>query len=193
MYKDTLETERLTLQVLDPSHADQVLAFLERNKDHLAIWEPVRDAEYFTLQRQAEILAEEYNKIQNGNTYKTWIFKKEDTEFQQIIGSIALAEIVRGCFQSCFMGYKMDEEFTNKGYMREAIARMVEYAFDELNLHRIEANIIPRNAASLTVAEKNGFVCEGLSRKYLYINGKWEDHVHMVRLNENWRADNANA
>lgn len=191
MYKDTLETERLTLRVLDPSHADKVLKFLEKNKEHLAIWEPVRDAEYFTVQRQAEILSQEYEKIQSADTYKTWIFRKEDTQCDQIIGSIALTEIVRGCFYSCFLGYRMDQSQTKKGYMSEAIQRMVEYGFNELNLHRIEANIIPRNVASLTVAEKNGFTCEGLSRKYLYINDKWEDHVHMVRLNDNWSAPNA--
>lgn len=184
MYKDTLETERLTLRVLDPSHADQVMKFLEKNKDHLAIWEPVRDADYFTVDKQAEILTEEYNRIQSGDTYKTWIFKKDDTQCEQIIGSIALTEIVRGCFHSCFLGYRMDHEQTKKGYMSEAINKMVEYAFEELQLHRVEANIIPRNIASLTVAEKNGFICEGLSRKYLKINGKWEDHVHMVKLNK---------
>lgn len=191
MYKDTLQTDRLTLKVLDPSNADKTLAFLHKNKDHLAIWEPVRDAEYFTVEKQAEILTGEHNKIQSGDTYKTWIFKKEDTEFQQIIGSIALTEIVRGCFHSCFLGYRMGQDFTKKGYMSEAINKMVEYGFNELHLHRVEANIIPRNVASLTVAEKNGFVCEGLSRKYLYINGKWEDHVHMVRLNDNWSSPDA--
>jgi ribosomal-protein-alanine N-acetyltransferase len=56
--------------------------------------------------------------------------------------------------------------------------------FGEYGLHRIEANIIPRNAASLRVAEKAGFLPEGIARKYLKIHGVWEDHVHMVRMND---------
>jgi ribosomal-protein-alanine N-acetyltransferase len=60
---------------------------------------------------------------------------------------------------------------------------VVEYAFDVLGLHRLEANIMPRNKASLRVVEKLGFSEEGLSRKLLLINGRWEDHVRMVKLN----------
>ena len=59
----------------------------------------------------------------------------------------------------------------------------MDYAFGPLALHRVEANIMPRNQASLRVAEKCGFQPEGLARRYLCINGVWEDHLHMVRLN----------
>ena len=64
-----------------------------------------------------------------------------------------------------------------------AVAMMVEYAFQELRLHRIEANVMPRNRASLRVLEKNGFENEGLAKRYLQINGEWEDHIHMVIRN----------
>ena len=65
-----------------------------------------------------------------------------------------------------------------------AVEMLVRYAFEELQLHRIEANVMPRNAASLRVLEKNDFVNEGLSKYYLRINGTWEDHIHMVKLND---------
>lgn len=68
--------------------------------------------------------------------------------------------------------------------MTEAVEAVVNHAFHELRLHRIEANIMPRNQASLRVVQKLGFQNEGISRKYLQINGKWEDHIHMVLLNE---------
>lgn len=68
--------------------------------------------------------------------------------------------------------------------MTEAVEAVVNHAFQELHLHRIEANIMPRNRASLRVVEKLGFRNEGVSREYLKINGKWEDHIHMVLLNE---------
>ena len=80
--------------------------------------------------------------------------------------------------------YKMDKDLLRQGYASEAVLAVVELAFRGLNLHRIEANILPRNAASLALARKCGFREEGLSPKYLRINGVWEDHIHMVRLNE---------
>ena len=67
--------------------------------------------------------------------------------------------------------------------MSMAVEMLVRYAFEELKLHRIEANVMPRNAASLRILEKNDFVNEGLSKYYLRINGIWEDHIHMVKLN----------
>ena len=66
--------------------------------------------------------------------------------------------------------------------MTEAVRRVTEIAFTDLALHRVEVNIMPRNAASLAVAERAGFVREGLSPRYLQINGKWEDHVRLARI-----------
>ena len=66
----------------------------------------------------------------------------------------------------------------------EALRRLVEFAFATLGLHRVEANIMPRNKPSLRVAEKSGFVFEGTARAYLNINGVWEDHAHMAIINE---------
>lgn len=65
-----------------------------------------------------------------------------------------------------------------------AVEMLVRYAFEELRLHRIEANVMPRNAESLRLLEKNDFINEGLSKYYLKINGVWEDHIHMVKLND---------
>ena len=67
--------------------------------------------------------------------------------------------------------------------MTAAVGMVVRYAFAEAGLHRVEANVMPRNRPSLRVLEKNGFINEGLSRCYLNINGVWEDHIHMVRIN----------
>lgn len=110
-----------------------------------------------------------------------YIFHKDIPE--ALIGKISLNNIVWGGFCSCFLGYKMDKDYINQGYMTEAVEAVVIYGFETLGLHRIEANVMPRNARSLRVLEKCGFEREGISRKYLKINGIWEDHVHMVRLN----------
>lgn len=88
-----------------------------------------------------------------------------------------------GAFCSAFLGYKLDKEYLNRGYMSMSVAMLIKYAFEELGLHRIEANVMPKNKASLRVLEKNHFVNEGISKYYLNINGVWEDHIHMVKIN----------
>ena len=70
------------------------------------------------------------------------------------MGSIGLNDVVWGAFCSAFLGYKLDAAYTGKGYMTEAVRLVVEYAFTQLGLHRIEANVMPRNTASLRVVEK---------------------------------------
>ena len=60
--------------------------------------------------------------------------------------------------------------------------------FGELNLHRIEAACIPSNAASIRVLEKCGFTREGLARRYLCINGVWQDHLLFGLLHEDFRG-----
>ena len=91
--------------------------------------------------------------------------------------------VVWGAFCSASLGYKLDKDYVNKGYMSVAVEMLIKYAFEELGLHRIEANVMPKNKASLRVLEKNQFINEGTSKYYLNINGVWEDHIHMVKIN----------
>ncbi|MED2962046.1 GNAT family protein, partial [Bacillus thuringiensis] len=92
--------------------------------------------------------------------------------------------IVRGIYQSCVLGYKLDKAELNKGYTTEALRKAIQVAFEEFQLHRIEAPIMPRNLASIQVVTKIGFQYEGVSRKMLMVNGVWEDHMRWVLLNE---------
>ncbi|MFF2480980.1 GNAT family N-acetyltransferase [Paenibacillus sp. NPDC058071] len=177
-----LYTERLLLEPSDHSKDEQVLDYVLRNRDFLREWDPVRTADYYTLEAQRDLVAGDLQQMAAGQLAKFWIYKREEPA--RIIGSIALSNIVRGVFLSCHLGYRLDHEEVSKGFMTEALAGVIQYAFDELKLHRIEANIMPRNAASFKVVEKLRFADEGLARKYLKINGEWEDHVHMVLLND---------
>ncbi len=180
----SLETERLALKVLDGSFAPMLLDFFTRNKDFLTPWESIKENGFYSLDFQREQLTNELQKMGDDRLFKVWLFEKADTGFDKPIGSVALNEIVRGCFHSCFLGYRMDEYKRNQGYMTEAVGAVIDYGFNKLALHRIEANIMPHNKASLRVVEKLGFNSEGLAKKYLKINGRWEDHIHMVLRNE---------
>lgn len=178
-----LETERLVLKVLDEDSAGQVLDYYERNNEFLGQWEPVKDREFYTVDYQREALSKELSKMTDGGAFRVWLFKKEDA-FSKTIGSIGLNNIVYGAFLSCHLGYKLDRAEINQGYMTEALKAVIEFAFATLGLHRVEANILPRNVRSMRVVKKLRFYDEGIAKNYLRINGKWEDHIHMVFLNE---------
>lgn len=176
------ETKRLLLKVLDKTYADLVLDYYLRNRAFLEEWEPLKGEEFYTKEHHEKQLENELVNIENGNTFRIWIFKKNDDK--RTIGSIGFNNIVRGAFLSCHLGYKLDKDELINGYATEAIEKGIDIMFTEFGLHRVEANIMPKNKQSLRVVEKLGFYNEGLAYKYLKINGKWEDHIHMVLLND---------
>lgn len=173
----------IKLRKADLDFKEQLLNYQIRNKDFLKQYNPIHKENFYTLNIQEDILAQNILDYENGNNYVFYIFLEKEN---LLIGKISLTNIVRGVFQSCFLGYSLDKDYLNKGYMSFAISLIVKFAFDNLRLHRIEANVMPRNKASLRVLEKNNFINEGLATKYLQINGIWEDHIHMVLLNENY-------
>jgi len=176
------ETERLVLKVLDKSHAKLVIDYYSRNNYFLEEWDSVKGEEFYTKRYQEEQLEKELSNIENNNSFRLWIFKKQNNS--RIIGNVGFNNIIRGAFISCHLGYKLDKDEVNNGYITEAIQKGIDIMFNEFKLHRIEANIMPKNKCSLRVVEKLGFYNEGLAYKYLKINGKWEDHIHMVLLND---------
>lgn len=176
------ETERLVLKILKPKDSKLVLDYYHRNKDFLKAWEPQRDELFYTNAYQKEFLRQDWINFKQSSLVKFWIFKKDD--LNKVIGSICFSNIIMGNFKSCFLGYKLDKDKINKGYMTEAIKKGVEIMFNEFGLHRVEINIIPRNARSLKVMEKLGYEREGYSKRYLEINGTWEDHVHFAVYND---------
>lgn len=178
-----LQTSRLILRTITPSFAPQVLDFVVRNYEFHRPWDPLVNETFFTLTAQQERLNNDEKLRQNGLTVRLWMFHRDDVRNEQVLGYLSFSNIIRGAFQSCHLGYKIDQHMINKGLMTEALHEAIRFAFEELKLHRIEANIMPRNAPSRRVVEKLGFENEGLARQYLKINGVWEDHLHYVILN----------
>ena len=105
---------------------------------------------------------------------------------QAFAGEINLSNVVRGAFRSAHVGYWMDEARAGHGYIPEALVAVCRFAFDELDLHRLQVSIVPRNARSRRVVEKLEFRCEGLAERYLEIAGVWEDHLRYAVTAEEW-------
>ena len=104
----------------------------------------------------------------------------------RFVGEITLSSIQRGPLQSAFIGYWIDEAVAGQGLMPEAVVTMLQFSFESLRLHRIEINIIPRNAPSRRVVEKLGLRFEGVAERYLEIDGAWEDHARYAVTAEEW-------
>jgi ribosomal-protein-alanine N-acetyltransferase len=111
-------------------------------------------------------------------------------EDDSIMGFFNLSQIVRRGFQSAYLGYAVGKPFAGQGYMRNGLELVLRHAFNELRLHRIEANIQPTNATSLALAQGAGFRREGFSPRYLKIGGRWRDHERWAILAEEWRSRN---
>lgn len=175
-----IETNRFILRLPDSSEAGIMTDFAIQNKRHLSKWEPVQPDSYYTEhywkqrieQIQQDFLADKSCCL---NIY---------TKSGELTGMVNFNNFIRGCFQSCFLGFKLSENMQGKGIMTECLQVAITYVFEELNLHRISANYMPHNKASARVLKKCGFQQEGIAEDYLYINGKWEKHVLTSLVNK---------
>jgi ribosomal-protein-alanine N-acetyltransferase len=108
----------------------------------------------------------------------------------EIVGTFNISGLVRGYFQSAYLGYEVFVPHQGKGYMKIGLNLMLEEVFTKLNLHRLEANIQPGNEASIQLVSQAGFVKEGFSRQYLNIGGLgWVDHERWAIVNGNWSGE----
>jgi ribosomal-protein-alanine N-acetyltransferase len=105
-----------------------------------------------------------------------------------IVGSITLSQIFLRGFRSAYLGYYIGERYSNRGYMTEALQLILRFAFQTLELHRVEANIQPGNLPSIALVQKAGFTQEGYSKRYLKISGRWRDHERWALLVEDWKS-----
>jgi len=173
--KSNIQTSRLELRTCIPSDAQFLLEFYTYNKEHLQEWEPIRNKEFYTYEYHL-------NQINLRKNYCFLLFKKGNNH--SILGIINISNISRGVFLNCNIGYKLDKNETGNGYMKEGLDAIIHFIFNELKLHRIEANVIPKNKSSIKVLESLHFRNEGLAKDLLKINGKWEDHFRYALLND---------
>lgn len=172
-----IESPRFTIGLLTPEHAQDLLDYNIRNKKHLESFEPIRDNSFYTYQVQRSILNDSYRQFLNGTAVDFGMFKGD-----KLIGKLRLSNIVYGIFKSGILGYSIDKDEQGQGYMKEAVNLVVKYAFEELEMHRIEASALVDNERSKGVLTSCGFKELGINKDYLFINGGWKDHITYYKV-----------
>ena len=182
-----LEGYRVTLRALATSDFEQWSEVKTKNIEWLQKWEPTRPSGMADVVNDRNAFVSRCNARERerhlGSGYGFGIFVSGS-----FCGEINLSSIQRGPFQSCYVGYWIDERHAGNGYTPEALAIVFRYAFEELELHRVQVAIIPRNKASRRVVEKLSLRNEGIAERYLEIDGVWEDHVRYALTSEEWET-----
>jgi len=122
-------------------------------------------------------------RIRSGRTIGFLVRRKSD---EGLAGVINVSEPVMGVFRSAYLGFHAFAGFEAKGYTTEGMSLVLDYAFQELGLHRLEANVQPANLASSRLVGRLGFRKEGFSPRYLKVAGEWRDHDRWAMLSEEW-------
>ena len=183
MMQTAYETKRLLLLQSHPRLKKQVFAYYQENHDFLQPTEPKHTESFLTLETQKLLLKRDWKNFKKQTHLRLWMMLKENPN--RIIGVVTLSNITPMPVQSATVSYKCHKDELNKGYITEALEKLISIAFDDIGLHRLEVSIMPRNRCSLHVAQKLGFQNEGIEKECVQINGKWEDHVRMARINPN--------
>ena len=183
--KPQVETERMTLRL--PLHSDfrDWASLRAESRDFLTPWEPSWSAEHLGRKAFANRVYWAARAEAAGTALPFFLIERATG---RVLGAITLDNIRRGPAQAGTLGYWVGARYARQGFMREAIAAVVDHAFGPMDLSRIEAACLPENAASRGGLEKSGFKYEGVSQAYLQINGRWRNHVLYANLRPDRRG-----
>jgi ribosomal-protein-alanine N-acetyltransferase len=174
-----MRTSRTVIRLLDVEEAELLQRYRVENREHLVPWEPLRTESHYSLDgcRQAIEAGLEAARADRG-----FPFAVLTPDASEMIASFTFANVVRGVFQACHLGYGIARRHEGEGLMFEALDAGIRYAFGPLDFHRVMANYMPRNERSGRLLERLGFEKEGLAKRYLKIDGLWEDHVLTAKI-----------
>lgn len=175
-----VDGSKVYIRLLAPGDEGPLLQLRRRNEAFLRPWEPARPDDYLEPESQARQLRRAVADADTDTTYAFGVFTFDD----ELVGTVTLANVVRGAWQNATIGYFIDEAHNGHGLATEAISLTVRLAFSELDLHRVQAAVMPHNPASVRVLEKAGFRHEGSSERYLRIADRWEDHLILAITSE---------
>jgi ribosomal-protein-alanine N-acetyltransferase len=177
--------ERIAIRAFSHGDVSELTELRIRNRTFLQPWEPRRSAGFFTEAGQRAEIERDRLEWAADRTYAFAIVERPEGAMR---GRIALANVVRGAWENATVGYFVDETAAGRGYASEAVGLALSFAFGPCRLHRVQAAVMPHNARSVRVLEKNGFRHEGFSPHYLRLDGAWRDHELFAITAEEYRT-----
>lgn len=183
--KISILTERLELRLPKMSDYDQWSQTRREGASFLLPWEPVRDRDYSGRRAFRNRVYWSSKSTADGRALPLFLIRRSDATF---LGAVTLSNIRRGPAQMASLGYWIGPDHARQGYMREAVTGLVEFAFDDMDLSRIEAACLPENKPSRGLLERCGFKYEGVAQSYLQIGGRWRTHVLYAQLRHDRRG-----
>lgn len=155
------------------------------SREFLTPWEPAWSSNELTRASFRRRLRHYAKELREDLGYAFFLFGAED---EDLLGGLTLSNVRRGVTQACTLGYWIGAPHARRGNMTAAVKAVIPFVFDTLRLHRLEAACIPHNEASVQLLEKSGFQREGIARRYLRINGVWQDHLLFALLDDDPRT-----
>ncbi|MCE9523417.1 MAG: GNAT family N-acetyltransferase [Alphaproteobacteria bacterium] len=145
------------------------------SREFLTPWEPSWAPDELSRAAFQRRLRRYAQAARAGTGHMFFVFDRKSGD---LVGGCQFSNIRQGVAQSAVtLGYWMGKKFAGQGLMTEAVVTLVRHAFDRMGFHRVEAACLASNAPSRRVLAKSGFSAEGTARKYLKINGEWQDHL----------------
>ena len=181
-----ITSSRLILRIGDQSDIDSELQFYRENEEHLGPWFPDSGRMHLSRTTMEQFVPEFRKRALHDQGYRFQLSLRTDPK--RYAGVVSLSRIQRGPEQSAILGYGIAKILEGQGFMSEAVRAIISFAFNDLDLHRLEASYAPSNERSAALLKACGFEVEGTLRGSLLINGKWSDHVLTSLLNPNWRG-----
>ncbi|MCB1549197.1 MAG: GNAT family N-acetyltransferase [Hyphomicrobiaceae bacterium] len=171
------------LHMRPPALADysQWAELRAQSRDFLTPWEPEWAADELTRTAFRRRVRYYQRDLREDGGYAFFLFRDGDG---RLLGGLTLGNVRRGVTQAASLGYWVGAPHARQGHMTRAVGLLVPFAFRTLRLHRLEAACLPHNVASIRVLERSGFQREGTARRYLRINGVWQDHDIFARLED---------
>ncbi len=179
----SLKTDRCVLRPPASKDVGRLRAALRKNHAHLEAWNPLAAPGATTITVLSEKIAQWRSEWRRDLGYRFFVF---DGAEGPLIGGVSLTGVNRGPLNGAYLGYWIDAEYEGKGYVSDAVRKVLSFGFERVELHRIQAAIMPRNERSVRVAERLRFRREGLAVRYLCIRGVWEDHEIFALTREEW-------
>jgi ribosomal-protein-alanine N-acetyltransferase len=180
-----IETERVLLRTPQMSDYPAWAELRATSRDFLMPWEPLWSPDELSRASFRRRVRHYLRDLREDVGYALFIY---DRTRNALVGGLTLCNVRRGVTQACTLGYWVGARYAKQGYMTAAVRAVVPFVFDTLELHRLEAACLPSNTASVRLLEKTGFHREGLARRYLRINGVWQDHLLYALLESDPRV-----